>query len=147
MSLMKRLKGDAYLGYRAVIAHPLRKLFSRDQRTGKQRFLDNYATEGLVPTSDEDRTVLLAASRCIHCGLCDLAVGTGGPSGYSGMSLLAIADTRMTSDAPMVASRLAFAKPAELSAGEAVCPTRVPLQALAAYVRRKADEVAKAVAS
>ena len=147
MSLIKRLKGDAFLGYRAMVAHPLRTLFSRDGRTGKQRFLDNYATEGLVPTSDPDRSVLLTASRCINCGLCDLAVGTGNPAGYSGMSLLATADTRMSSDAPLVASRLAFATPAELAAGEAVCPTRVPLQALAAYVRRKADEVAKAVAS
>lgn len=60
------LKGDLYLRYRAAIVHPLKKLFSRDERTGKQRFLDNYAPEGLLPTTEEERRILHAASRCIH---------------------------------------------------------------------------------
>ena len=44
--LSKKLKGDLYLAYRALVAHPLRKLLTHDARTGLQRFLDNYAAEG-----------------------------------------------------------------------------------------------------
>src|SRR5262249_46715732 len=63
MGPIRRLKGDLYLAYRALIAHPLKRLFSTDVRSGKQRFLDNYAPEGLVPMSAEDRRILQEAAR------------------------------------------------------------------------------------
>ncbi len=147
MSLLKRLQGDAYLGYRALLVHPLKKLLSRDDRPGKQRFLDNYASEGLVPTSDEDRRVLAGAARCINCGLCefaDLALGAAHRVAFNRMSLFATAYTRMSSDAPSVLPAVRLATDESLAAGERVCPTRVPLRALVAYLRRKSDEVARA---
>ncbi len=140
MSLAERLKGQAYLGYRALIAHPLRKLFSRDTRTGIDRFLDNYATEGLVPTPLEDRDLLIRASRCIHCGLCDLVASIDAPP-----SLLAVALSRSSVDAPWAAAQVPESDD-NLGRAETACPTGVPLRALATLVRRRAAQVSRAVA-
>src|SRR5688572_15466275 len=69
--LGQKVRGNLYLAYRALIAHPLRKLFSEDPLRGSRRFLANYGPEGNVPLSLEERALLKGASRCIHCGLCD----------------------------------------------------------------------------
>jgi succinate dehydrogenase/fumarate reductase-like Fe-S protein len=141
---LKRLKGDLYMGYRAAIAHPLRLLFSRDERTGKQKFLDNYAVEGLLPTSAEDREVLQAASRCIHCGLCDAydgALSSLPRTLYDGASVLPVAWSRATPDLPAARAAVGRIAPEQLARAEAVCPTRVPLGRIVAYLRRKLDEL------
>ena len=141
---LKRLKGDLYMGYRAAIAHPLRLLFSQDERTGKQRFLDNYAPEGLLPTSAEDRAVLQAASRCIHCGLCDAydaALSSLPRTLYDGASLLPVAWSRATPDLPAARAAVERIAPEQLARAEAVCPTRVPLGRIVAYLRRKLEEL------
>lgn len=142
----KRLKGDLYMGYRAAIAHPLRLLFSRDERTGKQKFLDNYAPEGLLPTSAEDRETLQAASRCIHCGLCDAydaALAALPRTLYDGASVLPVAWSRATPDLPAARAALERILPEQLARAEAVCPTRVPLRRIVAYLHRKLDELAR----
>src|SRR5687767_5835453 len=105
----KKLRGDLYMGYRAAIAHPLKKIFSGDERTGKQKFLDNYAPEGLLPTSAEDRAVLHAASRCIHCGLCDAydpSLSKLPRTVYDGASLLPVSYARATPDLPRARTAL-----------------------------------------
>jgi len=71
-----RLRALAYLGYRALVAHPLRRL--RQQGTGLERFAANYESEGLYPTSPEDRAVGEAASACISCGLCETGCALAG---------------------------------------------------------------------
>lgn len=134
---VKKLQGDLYMGYRAAIVHPLKKLFSRDQRTGKQRFLDNYAREGLIPTSEEDREVLKLASRCIHCGLCDAfdpTLSSLPRTVYGGVSLLPISYSRATPDMPRARMAIEAIQPEALAQAEAVCPTRVPLQRIARYL-------------
>ena len=134
----KKLKGDLYMGYRAAIAHPLKKLFSRDERTGKQRFLDNYAPEGLIPTSAADREVLEQASRCIHCGLCDAydpTLSTLPRTVYGGVSLLPVSYSRATPDMPRARQAIETIRPEALVQAEAVCPTRVPLQRIARYLK------------
>ena len=141
---LKRLKGDLYMGYRAAIAHPLRLLFSQDERTGKQKFLDNYAPEGLLPTTALDREVLQAASRCIHCGLCDAydgALSSLPRTLYDGASVLPVAWSRATPDIPATRAAVARLAPEQLARAEAVCPTRVPLGAIAAYLQRKLSEL------
>ena len=142
----QRLKGDLYMGYRAAIAHPLRMLFSGDERTGKQKFLDNYAREGLLPTSAEDREVLHAASRCIHCGLCDAydaALSSLPRTLYDGASAIPVAWARATPDLPTARAALQRILPEQLARAEAVCPTRVPLRRVAAYLQRKLEELAR----
>jgi ferredoxin len=66
-----RFRSLSYLAYRAVVAHPLKRLGLRG--TGLERFISSYGAEGLVPTSPEDRAVGEAASACIGCGLCEPA--------------------------------------------------------------------------
>jgi hypothetical protein len=146
MTFWKRFWADLYLGYRAVIAHPLRRLFRRDSRTPQERFLANYATEGLVPLSNEDRRVLRGASRCIHCGLCDAfdaGLSTLPRTAYDGASLLPVAYARATPD--LVRARLIVVrlKDEQLREGERVCPTRVPLAEIARYLQRKLEELSR----
>lgn len=139
-----RLKGDLYMAYRAVIAHPLRALFRGDERSGKQRFLDNYAPEGLVPTSAEDRQILQAASRCIHCGLCDAydpSLSKLPRTAYDGPSAMPISWSRATPDLPHAREGLLGIAPELLARAEAICPTRVPLRRIAEYLHRKLSEL------
>src|SRR5215471_17290264 len=101
------LKGDLYLGYRALIAHPLKKLFDADERSGKERFLANYAPEGLIPTSLADRGIVRAAARCIHCGLCEAFELTPLPRALDeGASLLPLVYSRATPSLPFARSVL-----------------------------------------
>jgi succinate dehydrogenase/fumarate reductase-like Fe-S protein len=142
----QRLKGDLYMGYRAAIAHPLRLLFSGDERTGKQKFLDNYAPEGLLPTSAEDREILYAASRCIHCGLCDAydaALSSLPRTLYDGASAMPVSWSRATPDLPTARNALERIHPEQLARAESVCPTRVPLRRIAAFLQRKLEELAR----
>ena len=144
MESIQKLKGDLYLAYRALIAHPLKRLFDTDERSGKQKFLDNYAPEGLVPMSAADRQILRAAARCIHCGLCDAfdrALLVIPRSVYDGASLLPISYSRATPDLPRARAALAELREDQLAQSEAVCPTRVPLRSIVRYLQRKLDEV------
>lgn len=141
---LKKLKGNLYLGYRALIAHPLRKLFDTDPRSGKERFLANYAPEGLVPISLEDRAVLKGASRCIHCGLCDAydpSMSALPRTMYDGASLLPVAYARATPGLNRIAAVLERLEDAALVKAERVCPTRVPLKEIAAMLKRKLAEL------
>jgi succinate dehydrogenase/fumarate reductase-like Fe-S protein len=142
--LIQKLRGDFYLAYRATLAHPLRQLFSTDERSGRQRFLDNYAPEGLVPTTMEDREVLRGASRCIHCGLCeayDSALAQLPRTVYDGASALAVSYSRATPELPHARAAVLALAEDTLRRGEAVCPTRVPLRALLSYLQRKLAEL------
>lgn len=145
---VQKLKGDAFLGYRALLL-PLRKLFSRDERTGKRRFLANYAPEGNLPTSTEDLAVLRGASRCIHCGLCeayDQALSVLPRTVYGGASALPVAYTRATPGLPHARKVIERLDEAQLARAEAVCPTRVPLREIARYLKRKLAELDRELA-
>jgi len=150
---LQRQVGTLYLAYRALLAHPLKKLFQDGALTPRERFLRNYAPEGNVPTSEEDRRVLRGASRCIHCGLCeayDGALAQLPRTLHGGASLLPVALARATPDLPRARALLARLKPESLSRGEAVCPTRVPLREIASFLSRKLlqlDEAVKAAAT
>jgi ferredoxin len=71
-----RFASLSYLAYRALLAHPFKLL--RRSGTGEERFLANYAVEGLVPTAPEDRALGEAASACIACGLCEVPCALAG---------------------------------------------------------------------
>jgi heterodisulfide reductase subunit C len=58
-----------WLAWRAVVSHPLRGL--RQRGTGQARFLESYGSEGLAPTTADERADAEAASACITCGLCE----------------------------------------------------------------------------
>ena len=134
-----KLGADLYLAWRAVVAHPLRRLLDRAPQ-GKARFLRNYGAEGLVPTTPTDRAMLAAAGRCISCGLCDELDGQLGriaAGDYQGASLLPRQYARSSAELPHVARALEAIDPEAYRAGEAACPTRVPLVALAGWLQER----------
>lgn len=144
MSAISRLKANLYLVWRGAVMHPLRLMFSTDERGGKQRFLDNYAAEGLIPLSLEDRRVLAKASRCIHCGLCDaydLALAAQPRARAEGPSAIPVAYSRATPDLPRARKALASFDDEALAAAERVCPTRVPLREIAQTLRAKLEQL------
>lgn len=132
-----RLGADLYLGWRALIVQPLRRIFGRVGE-GRDRFLENYGPEGLVPTPPEDKAMLAAASRCISCGLCDQLDGQLGAISrglYDGVSLLPRQYARSSVELVHARGALEEIDPEGYRAAEAVCPTRVPLVALAGWLR------------
>lgn len=140
----RKLKGNMFLGYRAIFAHPWKRFLSEDLRTGKERFLDNYAPEGCLPTTEADREILRGASRCIHCGLCDSAdraLSTLPRTLYSGASQIPVSWSRAVPDLPHLREVLTRLDDSQLDAAEAVCPTRVPLRAIVGLLRRKLEEL------
>ena len=139
----KRIVADLYLGYRAFVVHPLKRLLRGDERPGRERFLSNYAAEGLLPISAEERALLRGAERCIRCGLCDAQPDAEVTRAFQGPSFIPVAYTRATPHLRDLGNALREVNEAQLLVGEAVCPTRVPLAALATYLRRKFDELDK----
>jgi succinate dehydrogenase/fumarate reductase-like Fe-S protein len=139
----KRIESDLYLGYRALAVHPLKTLLRGDERTGREQFLSNYAAEGLLPIAVEERTLLRGAARCIRCGLCDAQPDAEVTRAYQGPSFIPVAYTRATPHLRDLGAAVREVNQAQLLRGEAACPTRVPLVALARYLRRKVDELDK----
>jgi succinate dehydrogenase/fumarate reductase-like Fe-S protein len=140
---MSRLTALSYLGYRAVLAHPFKRLGQRG--TGVERFLANYGGEGLLPTSDEDRRLGEAASRCISCGLCEPCCDLAGAApAVRGLGLHAAFRlySRSSTELPYAVDALASCASCATPACEVACPTGVPIASL---VRALAARAAAAV--
>jgi heterodisulfide reductase subunit C len=75
---MPALHALVYLGWRAVLVEPVKRLFQRG--SGLSRFEANFAADRLSPTSVADREVAFEASRCIGCGLCEATCRLAGAS-------------------------------------------------------------------
>jgi succinate dehydrogenase/fumarate reductase-like Fe-S protein len=142
---VKKLFALLLLGLRALFLHPIAQLFTPAERKGKRRFLSNYAPDGLVPMTAQDRADLLRFSGCINCGLCDAVcplVGRAAPEDFRGPSLFALAYSRATPELPhlrRVISALDACGPCH--ACQDVCPRAVPLLEIFAFTRRKLAEV------
>ncbi len=151
MSAPRQFMALAQLGFRATIAHPLQKLFRPPSQRGKDQFIRNYASEGLVPTTAPDAASLTSFMRCIDCGLCDMVcplVGKLERRDFSGPSIVALAYSRATPDLEIVSSTLRHLPTDCGSCTQCVdiCPTHVPLLDLFSYANRKLDEVRTAKA-
>lgn len=112
------------------------------QERGLARFRANYAPDRLPPLDVEERRVLPLLSGCIACGLCDVgeAARIGASSGsYAGPMDLALASSRSMPDFDAALVSLARTTDADLARVELLCPTRVPLRRIAAFVRAKAS--------
>lgn len=140
---MTRLLALLFLGWRAIVLHPLRALLAGDR--GKQRFLRNYATEALIPYSRADRALLPRFSGCIQCGLCDAVcplMRQLPPAQWRGPSLFAVAYSRATPELPQLRTPLAHLdRCGACRACQDICPRAVPLLDLFAFTRRKLAEV------
>jgi heterodisulfide reductase subunit C len=131
---MARPAALAYLAWRALVAHPLKRLF-RTRGSGIERFREAYVSEGLVPTRPEDREIALAASACIACGLCETGceLAPAAPAVRAlGLHAAFRLYARSFADLPLAAGALDAC--AGCAGCDALCPTRVPISRVVAHL-------------
>lgn len=148
MGFWGRLAADGYLAWRALVAHPLRRAFDAGPR-GRDKFLAHYAPEGLVPTTPADKAMLAAAGRCIHCGLCDAFDGQLArlpKAVYGGAALVPLQYARSSVELVHAGAAIRAIDPEAYRDAEAVCPTRVPLVALAGWLKERLERTASVAA-
>jgi heterodisulfide reductase subunit C len=134
-----RLRALAYLGYRAVVAHPLRRLFQ--EGTGLERFAANYESEGLYPTSPEDRAFGEAASACIGCGLCEAGCALAGAApSVRDLGLHAAFRLYGKSTTELHHAREALEACAQCVGCEPLCPTGVPIGRIVRHLLTRLSE-------
>jgi hypothetical protein len=97
-----------------------------------------YADDPLQPLTPSERARLPAMSRCVNCGICALVVGRVGAIRLPDLSTTYLRDHTLL---PAAARDLQGADPgpAALAAAASVCPVGVPVDELAAAVRRLAS--------
>jgi hypothetical protein len=120
-----------------------RRLF-RPNSHGLALFYSNYAQDRLLPLTTADRDVLPTFSGCVACGLCDVgqAASIAGSQGrYRGMMAFVLSASRSMPDFNAAVDALRHVDVAKLESLERVCPSRVPLRSIVAFVRRKAADV------
>lgn len=124
-----------YLGYRALVAQPLKRLF-RPRGTGLERFTASYVAEGLVPTRPDDRAAGEAASSCIACGLCETGCALAGASPeVRALGLHAAFRLYSRTSATLPLAREALQACAGCSGCDALCPTGVPISRVVTHLR------------
>ncbi len=115
------------------------RLLGIGQRYGLEAFSRNYASDGAVPLSDDDRALLLQAGRCIACGRCergDAAVSAQHGASYPGLMTLVLATTRNRPDFAQASPAWALLSESTLREREQRCPTAVPLAEIGAMMQR-----------
>ncbi len=135
---MPRISAFAYLAWRALVAHPLKRLF-RQRGRSLDRFRAAYVAEGLVPTRPEDRAVGEAASACIACGLCETgcALADATPAVRAlGLHAAFRLYSRSGAELPLAAEALAAC--ATCQGCDALCPMGVPISRVVAHLRAEA---------
>ena len=115
----------AWLGWRALVAHPLRRLVQRG--SGAARFSRNYESEGLVRTRPEDRAVGEAAAACIGCGLCETGCELAASPAVRSLGLHAAFRLYSRSSVDLPHAVEALEACAGCAGCEALCPTGVPI--------------------
>lgn len=112
------------------------------QRRGVKQFQANYAADRLPPVEPDERVMLPTLSGCIACGLCNVgdAVRIATSHGaYAGPMDLALASSRSMPDFDAALVSIEKTTDEDLARAEALCPTRVPLRRIVAFVRAKAN--------
>ena len=121
-----RVASLSYLAWRALVAHPLKRIAQRG--SGLERFLASYAGEGLVPTRPEDRALGEEAAACIACGLCEPACDLAGAApSVRAMGVEAAFRLYGRSSAELPHARAALEACSGCDACASVCPTGVPI--------------------
>jgi hypothetical protein len=124
-----------------ALLHTLWRRARGERRPGLERFIENYADDGLTALSASDRAQMADFGRCIACGRCDRDDGAriaASRGQYQGTMSLVLAATRSMPDFGAAARSLAYLTDGDLEKKEALCPTAVPLRRLAAFVRANA---------
>jgi len=113
-------------------------------RRGLADFQRSYAADRVPPLSASERRVLPQLGGCIACGLCDIGEGaamvrSGGR--YAGVMDLMLCSSRNMPDYDAAVRSFDAVGDERLAALEARCPARVPMRAVAAFVRATAEEM------
>jgi hypothetical protein len=121
----------------AYVRHELRRRFRPRPPAAAEEVLRAYAGEGLRPLTGEERDRLPAMSRCVGCGMCGLVVRRAGQVRPPDLANAYLRDLTLL---PVAEADLEGGEPAAhaLAAAAAVCPVGVPLNEVAAVVRRLA---------
>lgn len=111
----------------------MRRVFRRIVRGraddgGAERFLENFAGEGMAPLTVAQAAVIEGASRCIQCGLCEAVC----PLPVDRW----LANSRALDMASYAAASMPSMCPDDCRRCELICPTGVPIAAIPAFVHR-----------
>jgi len=129
----------AYLGWRALVAHPVKRLAHRG--SGLARFEAAYFPEGLFPTPSVDRAVREEAAACISCGLCESACDLAGASPeVRALGLPAAFRLYSRSSAMLPRASEAIGACAACAGCDAICPTGVPISRVLAHLRSSSGD-------
>ena len=137
---MDRIQALLILAW-ALVRSLLAPLFGT--RRGLADFRRSYAPDRLPSLTAAERAALPPFSGCIACGLCDAGEGAriARSSGrYAGVMDLMLASSRSMPDYDAAAASFEAVGDTRLAELETICPTRVPMRKLAAFVRSKATE-------
>ena len=99
-----------------------------------KRLLEMYSADGLIPLTPQEQETHPQLIGCINCGLCAFAAGR---LGRTRLPDLASAYARVYSRLGDAAGDVAGDEP-DWEAASAACPVGVPLEGVAAMVRRLA---------
>jgi hypothetical protein len=120
----------------------VRSIFGR--KLGVADFREHYAPDRLPPVAVSERKQLPMFGGCIACGLCDIGQGALtqiSHGAYTGVMDLMIASSRSMPDFDAATASFAAIGDAKLAELEKICPTRVPMREIAAFVRAKGAEM------
>lgn len=114
----------------ALVRRIFRRIFrGRSDDGGAERFLDNFAAEGMAPLTVAEEGVLEGAGRCIQCGLCEAVC----PLPVDRW----LAYARALDMAVIAAETVPAACPEDCRACVQICPTAVPIELIPAFVHRQ----------
>jgi hypothetical protein len=108
------------------------------------RFLAQYRPDGMHRSEAGDHAVLVGASRCLVCGLCDaraLELNAWEVLGRRGPMAFVLSGSRMSRGLEAVAPSRAV-----LDELTQACPVKVPFVPLAALVERRRRELVEGIA-
>jgi len=142
-----RIKAILLLAW-ALLRTVLRRFFGR-RPDGIGLFRENYDADRLPPVSAGEREELSEFGRCIACGLCDRGEGAriaASRGAYRGVMSLMLSASRSMPDFHAASLSFAHVSDEVLAEKELLCPTRVPMRAIAGFVREKARELERSLA-
>jgi hypothetical protein len=115
-------------------------------RRGLRAFQESYAGDGLPAVSPAERRVLPTLSGCIACGACDVGAGPAIAAShgmFAGVMDLILASSRSMPDFDVAARSFDAIGDDRLEELEGLCPARVPMRKVAAFVRAKGRDLAR----
>lgn len=113
-------------------------------RRGLAAFRESYAKDRLAAVTPPERRQLAKLGGCIACGLCDVGEGArmvASKGTYAGVMDLMLASSRSMPDYDAAARSFAAVSDERLEELEGLCPARVPMRAVKAFVTTKAQQL------